>query len=292
LTLEGKRAIVTGASHGLGRVISEALLREGASILVCARGAEDLERTFKKLEQATPGRVHAKVCNVANESEVDALVRHAESILGGVDILVANAGVYGPKGCIEDVDWADWVQAIQINLIGTVYCCRAFLPLLKKASLGKTSHSKVLILSGGGATKPLPFLSAYAASKAGIVRFGETLAEEVKPYQVDVNMVAPGALNTRLLNEVLDAGPDKVGETFYQAALRQQESGGTPLELGADLCVFLASAAADGVTGRLFSAQWDPWRRLGDFSDELNGSDIYTLRRIVPEDRGKNWDCQ
>jgi len=292
LTLQGKRAIVTGASQGLGRAISEALLREGASILVCAREAEDLERTCTELVRAAPGRVHAKVCDVANQNAVDALAHHAESILGGVDILVANAGVYGPKGGIEDVDWGEWVQAIQINLIGTVYCCRAFLPLLQKASLGKTSRSKVLILSGGGATKPLPFLSAYAASKAGIVRFGETLAEELRPCQVDVNMIAPGALNTRLLDEVLDAGPDKVGKAFYESALKQQASGGTPLELGADLCAFLASEAADGVTGRLFSAQWDPWRRLGEFSDELNGTDIYTLRRIVPADRGKNWDCQ
>jgi NAD(P)-dependent dehydrogenase (short-subunit alcohol dehydrogenase family) len=292
LKLDGKRAIVTGASQGFGRAISEALLREGASILACARGADDLERMCTTLDQAAPGRIHAKVCDVANESDVDALVRHAESILGGVDILVANAGVYGPKGGIESVDWAEWVQAIQINLIGTVYCCRALLPLLKQASSGKDFHSKVLILSGGGATKPLPFLSAYAASKAGIVRFGETLAVEVRPFQIDVNMIAPGALNTRLLDEVLAAGPEKVGATFYKAALQQQESGGTPLQLGADLCVFLASGAADGVTGRLFSAQWDPWRRLGGFRDELDGTDIYTLRRIVPADRGKNWDCQ
>ncbi len=292
MKLEGKRAIITGASQGLGRAISEAFLREGARILVCARGAEDLERMRAALEPSAPGRIHAKVCDVVNESDVDALARHAESILGGVDVLVANAGVYGPKGGIEEVDWAEWVQAIQINLIGTVYCCRAFLPILKKASLGQTSRSKVLILSGGGATKPLPFLSAYAASKAGIVRFGETLAEEVKPFQVDVNMIAPGALNTRLLDEVLKAGPERVGEAFHSAALKQRESGGTPLELGADLCVYLASEAADGVTGRLFSAQWDPWRRLEEFAHELDGTDIYTLRRIVPADRGKNWECQ
>jgi NAD(P)-dependent dehydrogenase (short-subunit alcohol dehydrogenase family) len=290
--LEGKRAIVTGASQGLGRAIAEALLREGARILICARGSRDLERTCATLEQVAAGRVHAKVCDVSNEREVDALAYHAESILGGVDILVANAGVYGPKGSIEDVEWSEWVHAIQINLLGTVYCCRAFLPLLKNVSGSQASRSKVLILSGGGATKPLPFFSAYAASKAAIVRFGETLAEEVKPYRVDVNMIAPGALNTRLLDEVLEAGPEKVGASFYEAAFRQKMSGGTPLELGAELCVFLASPAADGVTGRLFSAQWDPWRRLGEFSDELNGTDIYTLRRIVPADRGKNWDCQ
>lgn len=218
---------------------------------------------------------------------MDALGRHAQSVLGSVDILVANAGVYGPKGRIDEVDWAEWVEAVRINLLGTVYCCRTFLPLLRAAS-----HGKVLILSGGGATKPLPFLSAYAASKAAVVRFGETLAEEVRAFGIDVNMIAPGALNTRLLDEVLEAGPEKVGQAFYQAAVKQRDCGGTPLERGAELCVFLASDAAAGVTGRLFSAQWDPWQRLEKFKDDLNRSDVYTLRRIGPAERGMNWDPQ
>ena len=287
MKLSGKRAVITGASQGLGRTIAEAFLREGASVLICARSSVDLELARQVLDETAPGRVHAMVCDIGVEADVDELAREAGKLLGGVDILVANAGVYGPKGCIEDVDWAKWVEAIQINLIGTVYCCRAFLPLLKKADRGK-----IVILSGGGATKPLPFLSAYAASKAGIARFGETLAEELKPLGIDVNLIAPGALNTRLLDEVLEAGPETVGEAFYQAALKQQKSGGTPLEAGANLCVHLASSAGDGISGRLISAQWDPWKRLEELKDELMGSDIYTLRRIVPAERGKDWDRQ
>ena len=287
MKLTDKRAVITGASQGLGRTIAETFLREGASVLICARSAEELERARHSLDQTAPGRVHAMVCNIAVEAEVDELAREAETRLGGVDILVANAGVYGPKGAIEDVDWVKWVEAIQINLIGTVYCCRALMPLLKRAQRGK-----IVILSGGGATKPLPFLSAYAASKAGIARFGETLAEEVKPFGIDVNLIAPGALNTRLLDEVLEAGPERVGEAFYKAALKQRETGGTPLEYGANLCVHLASSAGDGVSGRLISAQWDPWPRLEELKDELMASDIYTLRRIVPAERGKNWDRQ
>jgi len=286
LKLSGKRAVVTGASQGLGYSIAAAFLREGASVLICARNASDLAQATRQLTIA-PGRVHAMVCDIAAETDVDALAREAQSRLGGVDVFVANAGIYGPKGAIEDVDWNHWIDAIRINLIGTVYCCRAFLPLLKQSPRGK-----ILILSGGGATKPLPYLSAYAASKAGIVRFGETLAEELKSFGIDVNLIAPGALNTRMLEEVLAAGPTHVGETFYAAALKQRDSGGTPLECGASLCVHLASAATDGITGRLISAQWDPWRRLDDFKDELALSDIYTLRRIIPADRGKDWDQQ
>jgi NAD(P)-dependent dehydrogenase (short-subunit alcohol dehydrogenase family) len=104
-----------------------------------------------------------------------------------------------------------------------------------------------------------------------------------------VNSVAPGPLNTRLLQEVLDAGPEKVGTAFYEASLKQRESGGTPLELGASLCMYLASDESNGVTGKLISAAWDPWRQFDEHRQDLEKTDIYTLRRIVPGERGLAW---
>ena len=172
-------------------------------------------------------------------------------------MLVNNAGVYGPKGLIEEVDWDEWERAVRVNLFGSVLCCRAVLPHFRANGYGK-----IIQLSGGGATSPLPRLSAYAASKAAVVRFAETLAEELDGTGIDVNAIAPGALNTRLLDQVLEAGPERVGESFYARALEQQASGGTPLDLAARLAVFLASAASDGITGKLISAPWDPWEEL------------------------------
>jgi NAD(P)-dependent dehydrogenase (short-subunit alcohol dehydrogenase family) len=134
----------------------------------------------------------------------------------------------------------------------------------------------------------MPGLSAYAASKAAVVRFTETLAVELRGAHVDVNALAPGALNTRMLDEVLQAGPERVGEAHYKRALQQQQSGGVPLARGADLAVFLGSAASDGITGKLLSAVWDPWAQLPAHRAELD-SDVYTLRRIVPADRGMDW---
>jgi NAD(P)-dependent dehydrogenase (short-subunit alcohol dehydrogenase family) len=154
----------------------------------------------------------------------------------------------------------------------------------------KNRSGKIIFISGGGATKPLPNLSAYAVSKAGVVRFAETLAEEVKDFNIEVNSVAPGALNTRLLDEILTAGPEKVGHTFYEQSLKQQANGGTPLDVGASLCVFLASDKSKGITGKLISAVWDPWQKLPEYLHDIQQSDIYTLRRIVPKDRGKTWD--
>ena len=182
------------------------------------------------------------------------------------------------------MDWAEWVEAIHINLMGSVLLYRAVLPRFKARK-----HGKIVQLSGGGATNPLPNLSAYAVSKAAIVRMVETVAEEAKPFHVDVNAIAPGALNTRMLDEVLAAGPEKVGEAFYRRALKQQQEGGAPLGKGAALAVYLASAASDGLTGKLISAVWDPWPAFAEHRAELDGTDVYTLRRIVPKDRGLSW---
>jgi 3-oxoacyl-[acyl-carrier protein] reductase len=147
----------------------------------------------------------------------------------------------------------------------------------------------IIQVSGGGATNPLPGLSAYAASKAAVVRFAETLALEVKDFGISVNSIAPGALNTRLLDEVLAAGPDKVGRQFYERSLAQKRDGGVPLSKGAELAVFLASDTARGITGRLISAVWDHWQEWPNHLDTLAESDLYTLRRIVGRDRGENW---
>jgi 3-oxoacyl-[acyl-carrier protein] reductase len=176
------------------------------------------------------------------------------------------------------------VRAIEINVHGSVLPARALVPHFKQHRYGK-----IVQLSGGGATTPLPNISAYASSKAAIVRFAESLALELKPFQVDVNTIAPGALDTRMLDEVLAAGPDAVGREFYDRMVATKNEGGTPLERGASLAVYLGSAASDGITGRLLSAVWDPWEGLAQYRTDLESSDVYTLRRIVPKDRGLTW---
>ena len=155
-------------------------------------------------------------------SDVENVVRSAKEKFGRIDILVNNAGVYGPKGLIEMVDWQDWVHALEINLYGSILMCRAVVPHFKARGSGK-----IIQLSGGGATTPLPHLSAYAVSKAAIVRFVETLAEEVREDHIDVNAIAPGALNTRMLDEMLEAGPERVGQAFYDRSVKQKQAGGT-----------------------------------------------------------------
>ncbi len=284
--LAGRAALITGGSRGLGLEIARAYLEAGASgVCICGRDAGALRSAAAELsELAGPGRpVLAEVADVSAPDDVERLMELAVAGLGDLQIVVSNAGVYGPKGRIDRTDRAEWARAVEINLFGSVLIARA-----AAAHLVGRGYGKIIQLSGGGATRPLPGLSAYSASKAAVVRFAETLACELREHRVDVNAIAPGALNTRMLDELLAAGPERVGEEYYERALAQRERGGDPLRGAADLAVFLGSAASDGVTGKLLSAVWDPWPRLPEHLGELD-SDLYTLRRIVPRDRGLDW---
>jgi 3-oxoacyl-[acyl-carrier protein] reductase len=187
-------------------------------------------------------------------------------------------------GATESVDWQRWIEAVEVNVFGSVLMARAVVPGMKLQRSGK-----IIQLSGGGATSPMPRITAYAVSKAAVVRFAESLAEELRDFHIDVNAIAPGALNTRMLDEVLAAGPGRVGQAFFDRSLRQRQSGGEGLRRGAELAAFLASSASDAITGKLISAVWDDWERWPEHVAELRSSDAYTLRRVAGRDRGLAW---
>jgi len=284
--LLGRLAIITGANQGLGLEIARKYVLAGADVMLCARNKGLLEDA--RVELATLAAPKQKIvtqeADVSVEADVNNVVAQTFRKLGGCHILVNNAGVYGPKGEIESVEWGQWIKAMEINVYGSILMSRALLPHFKAQAYGK-----IIQLSGGGATNPLPRVSAYAVSKAAIVRYAETLAEEVRGTGIDVNAIAPGALNTRMLDEILEAGPAKVGQVFYDRSVKQKESGGTSLDRGADLAVFLASARSDGITAKLISAVWDNWEQWPEHLQDLSASDAYTLRRIVGRERGFTW---
>jgi 3-oxoacyl-[acyl-carrier protein] reductase len=286
MNLTDRSAIITGANQGLGKAIATEFVRAGAGVLLTGR-TEDLLHQVREelLPLAQPGRpVEILRADVSRPEDCAATVRRAADVLPDLAVLVNNAGVQGAKGPTEEVDWDEWVRTVQINLFGTVMMCREIIPHLRRRGWGK-----IINLSGGGATAPMPRQSAYAASKAAVVRTTETLAVELKDARIDVNAVAPGALNTRMLTEVLEAGPEKMGRAAYDRALKQQKEGGAPPENAAQLAAFLASGDSDGITGRLISAVWDDWKNLPSRREALAKGDVYTLRRIIPEDRGMKW---
>jgi len=288
MKLKNKIAIVTGGTRGFGYAVAEKFVEEGASVVICGRDGVQL---------ATNNHIKKKIMDnqIILGFPIDLSVYYGAKLLvdkvikqfGRIDILVNNAGIYGAKGSVDIVDMDEWIYTISVNLISVFKMCHCTIPYMKSEKSGK-----IINLSGGGATAPLPNLSAYAASKAAVVRLTETLAVECKDYNIDINAISPGALNTRLLDEILDAGESIVGKQFYEKALKQKKTGGTPLNLGAELCVFLASNESDGISGKLISAQWDKWREFPKHKDELMNSDIYTLKRIIAKDRNRNWDVE
>lgn len=286
MKLKGRFALITGASQGFGAEIARQFVANGASVMLCARGADKLRDQQQALAPLlAPGsRIVTVVGDVGNVNDVDAIFAKVNSDFPRLDILVNNAGIYGPMGNIENVDWNEWVDAIRINLVGLVYVARAAVPMFRSQRYGK-----MINISGGGAANPMPGITAYAASKAGVVRFTESLALECKNDNIDVNAIAPGALVTQMMTQLLEAGPDKVGRNFYDRMKKIADEGGTPLDVGAALCVFLGSSESDGITGKLIAAQWDRWEDWPLHLDELNSSDVYTLRRITGRDRNKEW---
>ena len=280
-----RNVLITGASRGLGEAIAKEFWKSGASLALVARGGERLASLRETLlpTAAAGQQVHCFPADLSNASKAGAVLRAARARFERLDVLVNNAAIVGPIGKFWENDAAAWIETLQVNLLAPAELMRGAVPWMAERGGGV-----IINLSGGGATSPRPNFSAYATAKAALIRLSETIAVEAEPLGVRVHCVAPGAMNTEMLEVVLRAAQESVGGE-YGKAVQQKAKGGADPGVAARLCVFLAGDAARGVTGRLFSAVWDPWEKMCEWAEELPGSDIYTLRRIVPEDRGKDW---
>jgi NAD(P)-dependent dehydrogenase (short-subunit alcohol dehydrogenase family) len=168
--------------------------------------------------------------------------------------------------------------------LGSLYLIKKILPHFKKNNSGK-----IIQFSGGGASSTFPFFSPYSISKTAIVRFVENLSKEIEGSNIAINAIAPGPVNTRMLDEVLDSGPDKVGKIFYEKSLLQKKKGGTDIKKIIDLVEFLILANSSDISGKLISALWDNWKIFKKKKMILKNSDFGTLRRIAGRDRKLNF---
>ncbi len=269
----GNVALITGGGRGLGAAVAHAFAGAGSNLVLVSRTAREVDSVASACH-ALGVEALALTADVSRPEDVAHAVRATEKTFGRVDVLVNAAGIYGPIGPLVENDLHAWREAIAVNLLGTVYSIQAVLP-------GMIARGKGVVINfaGGGAVAPFPRFSAYSTSKAAVVRLTETIAEEVREQGIRVNAIAPGAVNTRMLDEALAAG-ERAGREFYRKSLEQKANGGTPPERAAELAVFLASPEGRGITGRLISAVWDDWRGLAGRSQELARSAMYTLRRI------------
>ena len=199
-----------------------------------------------------------------------------------IDLLINNAAIQGPIGFFPDLIFKDWERVFKVNFLAPAAICHRAIRSMMNGG------GTIINVSGGGAAGLRPNFSAYASSKTALVRFSETIAAELTNKNININTVAPGAMPTDMLQEVLES-PDKVaGLQEKTTALEVFQTGFDMTGVG-DLCLFLSSPRARKITGKLISVKWDNWKAWPDNIEALTSSDLYTLRRIVGRDRGINW---
>lgn len=269
-TIEGKSVLVTGAGRGIGKRLAIGFALAGARVALLARTQSELDLAKLEIEQAqgTALRVRA---DVRQPDELAAAVGRVQATFGSVDVLIAAAGVPGPIGPLLTTKAKAWTETIETNLIGLVNSCRAVLPGMIERRRGK-----IIAISGLGAAAARPNFSAYAASKAAIVRFVECLAEEVEDHNVQVNSMAPGNAYTAMTDEILRAGEERAGRKEVSDAEQARITGGVSPEKQIQLAAFLASERSNHVSGRLIYVT-DDWKRLE--RDNMK-PELYTLRRV------------
>lgn len=272
--LKGKTAIVTGGSRGIGFAIAKELSDQGVNVVICSRNQKELTRAVEKLS-VKGNKVFGQTADVSQFNDCQKLIKFAISKTGRIDILINNAGVYGPIGLLETNDPKAWIDVLSINVLGAVYCSKLVIPHMKKQGGGKIIN---LAGAGVGGSKPLPRFSGYYTSKAAIAGLTENLASELQKENIQVNAIAPGGVASDLNLNLLKLNKSVVGEEMYQTARLLKEQGGTPPELAAKLVAFLVSKRADHITGRLLSAKWDPIEEL-EKANALT-QNLYRLRRI------------
>jgi 3-oxoacyl-[acyl-carrier protein] reductase len=284
-TQTGSRyCLITGASRGLGRELAEAFWAAGWSLILVARSRDGLAEVAAQLGVREAQSVNTICADLNDIAEVERIVVAAKTMAPRLEMLINNAAIQGPIGPLWENDWALWEATIRINLLAPAALCKATLLWMMQ-----TGGGSIVSVSGGGATSPRPNFSAYATAKAGLVRLSETLAAEAKAHGVRINCVAPGAMSTNMLKEVLAAGASATGRHEHGAAAKVLESGGGAMRSVTDLCLFLASGQAAHISGKLISAIWDDWPSWPQHASELTSSDLYTLRRITARDRGLAW---
>jgi len=278
---KNKTFLITGANQGLGLEIAKYFAAKGSNLIICARNKKKLNTAKKLLENlSSPSRIKSYELDISNNTKVDSFF---SKILkkNKIDILINNAGVYGPKGKSEELSWKEWKNTININLLGSIYIINKIIKYFKKRK-----HGKIIQIAGGGAASCFPLFSPYAVSKAGLVRFVENISKEVENKNIFINAIAPGPINTRMLDEVLRTGPKKVGKSFYENAIKQKENGGTDILKIISLVEYLSHKKSNGISGKLISVLWDNWKIFHKKIDILKKSDVGTLRRISGRDRG------
>jgi 3-oxoacyl-[acyl-carrier protein] reductase len=262
--------LITGAGRGIGKRLALGFAAEGARVGLLARSEAEIDLAKLEIEQAGGTALRLRA-DVRHPEEMAHAVERMRSVFGAIDVLICAAAVQGPIGPFVTVKAKAWNETLETNLIGVANSCRAALPpMIEKRS------GKVILISGGGSAYSRPNFTAYGVSKTAVVRFAETLAEEVADYNIQVNCIAPGAAYSHMTDEILQAGEDRAGAKEIADAERVRITGGIAPEKQVALALFLASERSNHISGKLIHVN-DEWKR---YEQESMRPDLFTLRRV------------
>jgi NAD(P)-dependent dehydrogenase (short-subunit alcohol dehydrogenase family) len=261
--------LVTGAGRGIGKRLALGFAAAGARVGLLARSKAELDLAHLEIEH-TGGTALRIRADVTDFEQLSAAMDRMRVQYGSIDVVVCAAAVPGPIGPLVTNSPKSWSEAILTNLVGVMNTCRAVLPHMIDRRGGK-----IIALSGNGADHARPNFSAYAASKAAVARFVETLAEEVRDHNVQVNCMGPGETYTHMTDEILRAG-ERAGWKEQDEALETRQTGGVPHDKQIQLALFLASEQSNHVSGKLIHVS-DDWKKL---KNQNVNPEIFTLRRI------------
>jgi NAD(P)-dependent dehydrogenase (short-subunit alcohol dehydrogenase family) len=267
--VKGKCVLITGAGRGIGKRLAIGFSAAGARVALLARSKAELDLANLEIEHndGTSLRLRA---DVRDYEQLAAAADRMRGTYGRIDVLICCAAVMGPIGPFVESTAKDWVEPIQTNLVGVANSIRAVVPQMIARRSGK-----IIVMGGRGSADPRPNFSAYAASKAGMVRLVETLAEELREFNVQANVMSPGGAYTHMTDEILQAG-DRAGSKEAEQAIEIRLTGGVPAEKQLSLAMFLASDDSNHISGKLIHVN-DDWRRLENAS---LSPEMYTLRRM------------
>jgi dehydrogenase/reductase SDR family protein 4 len=241
-SLAGKRAIVTGASRGIGRAIAIGFADAGADVALISRKLEPLQAVAKEIEERTPQRTLPIACHMGRVADIDRMVEEVARAWGGVDILVNNAGTNPTMGPLTAMDEAVWDKIMEVNLKGPYLASvRVARQMMEHGGGGK-----IINISSGASLDPAPMLGAYSISKAALNHLTRVLAKECGAAKICVNAIAPGLIETSFAAALI-ANP-----AIHQSVVRQTPLGrhGQPDEI-VGTAIFLASGASDFMTGQV-----------------------------------------
>lgn len=273
MSMRDKVSIITGSGRGIGKAIAKKFADKGTIVVLTARSKNEIDETLKEIKK-NGGQGIAIPTDLSKYSNVIRLVTKVLENYSKIDILVNNAGVIKPIKPIHQVDVKEWENNLRINLFGTFYCINTILPHMISKNYGK-----IINLSGGGAFNSMPNFSAYGASKAAIVRLTETVAAEVKKYNISVNAIAPGPIKTKITYDIVESGD--VAGIEQPIAKEVLENGGMDIEKVTELALFLASDESNGLSGKTISARWDDLNYIRKNITTIQNSDKYTMKRII-----------